>query len=53
MHFRNDKCSFPIAGVDEFLKGKEDVVQSDTSEMEFKAGELPAKSRIIVLKHAL
>ncbi len=53
MHFRNDKCSFPIAGVDEFLQGKEGVSRLDTSEVEFKQGELPATTKIIVLKPAL
>ena len=53
MHFKNDKCSFPIAGVDEFLQGKEGVSRLDTSEVEFKQGELPATTKIIVLKPAL
>ncbi len=53
MHFRNDKCTFPIAGVDEFLQGKEGVSRLDTSEVEFKQGELPATTKIVVLKPAL
>ena len=53
MHFRNDKCHFPIAGVEEFLKGKKNVSQMDASEAEFKQGELPATSKIVVLKPAL
>lgn len=53
MHFRNDKCRFPIAGVDEFLKGKENVSHLDASEVEFKPGELPATTKIVVLKTAL
>jgi len=53
MHFRNDKCSFPIAGVDEFLQGKEGVSRLDTSEVEFKQGELPATTKTVVLKPAL
>ena len=53
MHFRNDKCAFPIAGVDEFLQGKAGVSRLDGSEVEFKAGELPASTQIIVLKPAL
>jgi len=53
MHFKNDKCSFPIAGVDEFLKGKEGVSRLDTSEVEFRQGELPATTKIIVLKPVL
>jgi len=53
MHFRNDKCAFPIAGVDEFLQGKEGVGRPDASEVEFKQGELPATTKIVVLKPAL
>ncbi len=53
MHYKTNKCGFPIAGVDEFLQGKKDVSQLDTSEVEFKQGELPASTQIIVLKPAL
>jgi len=54
MHFKTDKCIFlPISGVDEFLQGKKDVSRLDTSEVEFKSGELPANTQIIVLKSAL
>jgi len=53
MHFRNDKCAFPIAGVDEFLQGKEGVSRLDASEVEFKQGELPASTQTVVLKPAL
>jgi len=53
MHFKNDKCTFPMSGVDEFLQGKKDVSQLDTSEVEFKSGEFPANTQIIVLKPAL
>jgi L-ascorbate metabolism protein UlaG (beta-lactamase superfamily) len=53
MHYRTEK-SFPdIAGVDEFIKGKNNVTRQDSSEVEFKAGELPATAQIIVLKPAL
>ncbi|MFC1952502.1 MBL fold metallo-hydrolase [Chloroflexota bacterium] len=53
MHFNNDKCHFPIAGVDEFLKGKQNVSQPDASEVEFEQGEIPATTKIVVLKPAL
>jgi len=53
MHFKNSKCDFPIAGVEEFLRGKKDVSQPDASEVEFKAGEMPATTQIMVLKPAL
>jgi len=54
MHYRNDKCSgFPVAGVDDFLQGKEGVSKLDATEVEFKKGELPATTQILVLKPAL
>ena len=54
MHYRNERCPiFPIAGVGEFLKGKKGIKKLDTSEAEFKQGELPATTQIIVLKPAL
>ncbi len=53
MHFKNDRLDFPIAGVDDFLQGKEGVTKLDSSEVEFKAGELPTTTQIMVLKPAL
>jgi len=53
MHFRTDKCAFPIAGVDEFLKGKEKVTRLDTSEVKFKQEELPTTTQIVILKSEL
>ena len=53
MHYKTDKCGFPITGVDEFLRGKEGVSRLNASEVEFKPGELPASTQIIVLKSAL
>jgi len=53
MHYKTDKCDFPIAGVDEFLRDKEGVSRLDASEAEFKPGELPETAQIIVLKPAL
>lgn len=53
MHYKNDKCSYPISSVEEFLQGKTGVNRLDTSEVEFKGGKLPATTQIIVLKPAL
>ena len=53
MHYKTDKCGLPIASVDEFLEGKKEISRLDTSEVEFKPGELPATTQIIVLKSAL
>ena len=54
MHYQNERCpSFPVSGVDEFLQGKAGVSRPDASEVEFKKGELPAATQIIVLEPAL
>ena len=53
MHYKNDKCGFPIAGVDRFLQGKESVSRLDATEAEFKPGALPATTQVVVLKPAL
>ena len=53
MHFKNEKCNFPISGVDEFLQGKANVSRPETSEVEFRAGELPGSTRIIVVNPAM
>jgi L-ascorbate metabolism protein UlaG (beta-lactamase superfamily) len=51
MHFKTPK-SFPvIAAVEEFLQGKTNVSQPDTSEAEF--GTLPETTQVMVLKPAL
>jgi L-ascorbate metabolism protein UlaG (beta-lactamase superfamily) len=52
MHYRTAKGIPRIAGVDEFLRGKEKVKWLDTSQVEFRAGDLP-DGQIIVLKPAL
>ncbi len=53
MHYRTNKGIPNISGVDEFLRGKPKVKWLDTSQVEFKAGELPDAGQIIVLKPAL
>ena len=53
MHYKTAKCAYPITGVEEFLRGKKEVGRLDASEVEFKPGQLPATTKIIVLKSAL
>ncbi len=53
MHFKNDKCTFPIGEVSEFIKNKPNVTQLDTSEVEFTVAGLPANPQIMVMKPAL
>ncbi len=53
MHFKNDRCDFPIGGVEDFLQDKKAVIKADATEAEFKAGELPDSTEIVVLDPAL
>ncbi len=50
MHFRNPKCSFPIADVEPFLADKQNVKRLDSSEVEFQKESLPTDTEITVLK---
>jgi L-ascorbate metabolism protein UlaG (beta-lactamase superfamily) len=52
MHYKTAKCSYPIASVEDFLKGRTPLRRLDFSEIELEAGKLPA-SETVVLKHAL
>lgn len=49
-HYANQKCTFRLAILDEFLDGKTMVTRADTSEVEFKKDQLPEHPEIIVLK---
>jgi len=51
MHYKTDKCGYPIAEVGGFLEGKKDVSRLDKSEVELKKEQLAAG--IVVLQHAL
>ena len=53
MHYKNDKCDFPIASVDEFLKDKSNVTYQGDSVIEVTKENLPPKQQIIVLDYAL
>jgi L-ascorbate metabolism protein UlaG (beta-lactamase superfamily) len=53
MHFKTRKCDFPIAPVEDFVKGKTDVQFVEGAELEVTKDSLPASTRIMVLKYAL
>ncbi len=54
MHYQNDRCpGFPVARVDDFLKGKSNVIKQGTSEVEYNQSGLPDKTQVVVLKPAL
>ncbi len=53
MHFKTEKCGFPIAPVDDFLKGKADIKRPKSSEASFDQASLPSRTEIVVLEPAL
>ncbi len=53
MHFKTEKCTFPIEPVDAFLEGKRAVNRVDGSTYSFTKGELGVEVGIVVLKPAL
>jgi len=50
MHFRTPQCTYPIAGVDNFLRGKKNVKRADSNEIEFRPEDLPTATEIVILK---
>ena len=53
IHYGNEKCTFQLVDVEEFLKGKKNVVRPDSSEVEIARDNLPSETQIIVVKPAL
>jgi len=53
MHFKTEKCGFPITPVEDFLKGKSNPKRPKTSEVAFEKKTLPQQMEIVVLEHAL
>lgn len=52
MHYKTEKCGFPITPVDEFTAGKKHVKILQVSEMEITRESLPKNPEIVVLQHA-
>jgi L-ascorbate metabolism protein UlaG (beta-lactamase superfamily) len=53
MHFKTEKCGFPIAPVEDFLKGKTNIKRPKASEATFDKATLSPQMEIVVLEHAL
>ncbi len=53
MHYKTNKCGYPIAGVEDFLKGRKNVRRIGGSEMEIKKEQLPAATETVILEPAL
>jgi len=52
MHFKTPACAYPLAGVDDFLRGKKHVRRVTGSEVEFERDKLPAGTETVVLQPA-
>jgi len=53
MHYRNEECDFPIAGVDEFIKGRPNVMREGVSSFEISTKNLPEERWVVVLEPSL
>jgi len=53
MHYKTEKCDLPIAKLDEFLNGKQNIKRLEASEADFQRDKLPAATQIVVLKPSL
>ena len=53
MHFKTAKCGFPIAEVSAFTKGKANVRENPSDQIDVSAGTLPVQPEIVALKHRL
>lgn len=52
IHYGNERCSFKLVNVEEFLKGKKNVERLNSSEVELNKKNLPKEKTIIVPKPA-
>jgi L-ascorbate metabolism protein UlaG (beta-lactamase superfamily) len=53
MHYKTEKCGFPIAPVDDFTQGRKNVHVLKESGLVVQKTSLPKEPEIIVLAHAL
>jgi L-ascorbate metabolism protein UlaG (beta-lactamase superfamily) len=53
MHYKTEKCDFPISPVEAFTKGKKNVVLKESSEVVVSRDSLPAEPQVVVLRYAL
>ncbi|MBM3119263.1 MAG: MBL fold metallo-hydrolase [Chloroflexi bacterium] len=53
MHCKTPKCDWPLNTVDDFVAGKKNVKNLNSSEAEFRAGKLPDRTEIVILQPAM
>lgn len=51
MHYKTPAVGLPIAGVDRFLAGFDNVVRLDSNEISLRAGSLPGSTTVYVLNY--
>jgi len=52
MHCKTPKCNWPLNTIEDFVAGKQNVRNPNSSEIEFKSGDLPETTEIVVLQPA-
>lgn len=53
MHYSTEKCLFPIASIDSFTQGKDNVFYTDGSDLDITCASLPKEQQVIVLRHSM
>lgn len=53
MHYRNEKCLFPIAGIEDFIAGRPNVMREGVSTLEVGPRDLPDERSAVVLEPTL
>ena len=53
MHYKTEKMSLPLSGLEEFLKDKDNVIRVGSSEVTLNLAELPTSPTIMVLQPSL
>lgn len=52
MHYKTSKTSFPISGIEEYLKGKQNIRKIKSNQIEINQSTLPGNTEIIILEPA-
>lgn len=53
MHYKTEKCNFPMAGVEAFSAGKTGVKMARAFEIDIRRESLPEEPEIVVMEYAL
>jgi len=51
MHYKTEKCEFLQWSCDDFVKGKKNVRETGSGEIEINLSQMPAEAEIVVLKY--